>query len=123
MTLVSFIGINTAADRNIRREVGLRGIYPEKERNKNVDVLGRDKIVAAKDKILSAIKSAEDEGGISLVLQSLTTDRRLNCRIAPDGSTCSAIRIDERMEAVLEEIGHMGEGYRPNTEKLRKRFL
>lgn len=44
----------------------LRKMELEKERNKNVDVLGRDKIVAAKDKILSAIKSAEDEGGIEI---------------------------------------------------------
>ncbi len=41
----------------------------------------------------------EDDGGISLVLQSLVTDRRLNCRIAPDGSIVSVIRIDESMQA------------------------
>jgi hypothetical protein len=41
----------------------------------------------------------EDNGGVSLVLQSLVTDRRLNCRIAPDGVAVSAIRIDERMRA------------------------
>jgi hypothetical protein len=38
----------------------------ERERNKDVDILGRDKIVAVKDKILSAIKSAEEDGGIEI---------------------------------------------------------
>jgi hypothetical protein len=41
----------------------------------------------------------EDNGGISLVLQSLVTDRRLDVRIAPEGTVLSAIRIDERLQA------------------------
>lgn len=46
----------------------------------------------------------EDGGGISLVLQSLVTDRRLNCRVTADGSAVSAIRIDECMEAECHAI-------------------
>lgn len=41
----------------------------------------------------------EDDGGVSLVLQSLITDRRLNCRIPPEGAPLTAIRIDEHMGA------------------------
>ncbi|MEN7982166.1 MAG: OB-fold nucleic acid binding domain-containing protein [Nanoarchaeota archaeon] len=44
----------------------VRKLEIEKERNKSVDILGRDKIVAVKDKILSAIKSAEEDGGIEI---------------------------------------------------------
>ena len=44
----------------------VRKMELEKERSKVVDVLGRDKIVAVKDKILSAIKSAEEDGGIEI---------------------------------------------------------
>ena len=46
----------------------------------------------------------EDSGGISLVLQSLVSDRRLNCRIAPDGVTISALKIDEHMIAKASEV-------------------
>jgi hypothetical protein len=48
---------------------------------------------------LKAAAFAEDEGGISLVLQSLVTDRRLNYRIPPQGDRVTVIQIDERMEA------------------------
>ena len=44
----------------------IRKLEIEKDRNKKSDVLGRDKIVAVKDKILSAIKSAEEDGGIEI---------------------------------------------------------
>lgn len=44
----------------------IRKLEIEKERSKKVDILGRDKIVAVKDKILSAIKSAEEDGGIEI---------------------------------------------------------
>jgi len=44
----------------------VRKLEVEKERNKKTDILGRDKIVAVKDKILSAIKSAEEDGGIEI---------------------------------------------------------
>ena len=48
------------------RYLMIRKLEIEKERNKQVDILGRDKIVAVKDKILSAIKSAEEDGGIEI---------------------------------------------------------
>lgn len=41
----------------------------------------------------------EETGGVSLVLQSLVTDRRLNYQISPDGTRISAIRIDEYMRS------------------------
>jgi hypothetical protein len=40
----------------------------------------------------------EEDGGISLVAQSLVTDRRINCRIRADGSAITAVRIDEHMQ-------------------------
>jgi hypothetical protein len=46
----------------------------------------------------------EEDGGISLVVQSLVTDRRLNCRIGSDGSSVSTIRIDEHMHAETTAI-------------------
>ncbi len=39
----------------------------------------------------------EDNRGVSLVLQSLVTDRRINCRIQSGGSAISAVRVDEHM--------------------------
>ena len=36
----------------------------EKEKSKNKDPLGKDEIIAVKDRILGAIKNAEEEGGI-----------------------------------------------------------
>lgn len=36
----------------------------EQEKNKDAEVLGKEQIVAVKDRILGAIKNAEDEGGI-----------------------------------------------------------
>jgi RecG-like helicase len=44
----------------------LRKLEIEKDRCKVVDPLGRDKIAAVKDKILSTIKNAEDDGGIEI---------------------------------------------------------
>jgi len=44
----------------------VRKLEVEKEKNKIADPLGRDQIVAVKDKILNAIKSAEEEGGIEM---------------------------------------------------------
>jgi hypothetical protein len=48
---------------------------------------------------LKAGAFVEDEGGISLVLQSLVTDRRLTYRISPQGDRVTVIQIDEGMEA------------------------
>ena len=44
----------------------VRKLEIEKEKNKNVDPLGKDQIIAVKDKILNAIKNAEQEGGIEM---------------------------------------------------------
>ena len=44
----------------------VRKMEIENEKNKNIDPLGRDQIVAVKDKILNTIKSAEEEGGIEM---------------------------------------------------------
>ena len=44
----------------------VRKLELEKEQAKQTDPLGRDQIIAVKDKILAAIKSAEDEGGIEI---------------------------------------------------------
>ena len=41
----------------------------------------------------------EDGGGVSLVLQSLISDRRVDFRISPDGACLTAIRIDENMRS------------------------
>ena len=46
----------------------------------------------------------EDNGGISLVIQSLVSDRRLSCRIPLDGATLSAIQIDEKMTAQTRNV-------------------
>jgi RecG-like helicase len=42
----------------------VRKLELEKEKSKNKDPLGRDEIIAVKDRILRAIKNAEEEGGI-----------------------------------------------------------
>jgi len=39
----------------------------------------------------------EETGAVSLVLQSLVTDRRVDFRIAVDGRVIDALRIDENM--------------------------
>ncbi len=44
----------------------VRKLEIEKEKNKTADPLGRNQIVAVKDKILNAIKNAEEEGGIEM---------------------------------------------------------
>ena len=44
----------------------VRKLEIEKEKNKTADPLGKDQITAVKDKILNAIKNAEEEGGIEM---------------------------------------------------------
>ncbi len=44
----------------------IRKLELEKEKNKNVKPLGREQIVAVKDKILEIIKGAEKDGGIEM---------------------------------------------------------
>jgi len=41
----------------------------------------------------------DDDGGVSLVLQSLVTDRRVSCRVPPGGTDITVIRVDESMQA------------------------
>lgn len=41
----------------------------------------------------------EDTGGVSLVLRSVATTRRVDFRISPDGLNISAVHIDENLEA------------------------
>lgn len=42
----------------------VRKLETEKEKSKSSESLGRDQMIAVKDRILGAIKNAEDEGGI-----------------------------------------------------------
>jgi len=44
----------------------VRKLEIEKEKSKNSDLLGRDQIIAVKDRILGAIKDAEENGGIEI---------------------------------------------------------
>ncbi|MFC1682452.1 OB-fold nucleic acid binding domain-containing protein [Nanoarchaeota archaeon] len=44
----------------------VRKLETEKEKSKKADPLGRDQIVAVKDKILRAIKVSEDDGGVEM---------------------------------------------------------
>lgn len=46
----------------------------------------------------------EDSGAVSLVVQSLITDRRVTCRIAPRGEAIRAIQIDEKMHARTGDV-------------------
>ena len=46
----------------------------------------------------------EGNSGVSLVFHSLMTDRRLNLRIAPDGTSISTICTDERLDIEVREI-------------------
>lgn len=41
----------------------------------------------------------EDTGGVSLVLRSVVSNRRVDFRISPDGLIISAVHIDENLEA------------------------
>ena len=47
---------------------------------------------------------SEESGGVSLVLQSLITDRRVNYRISPEGVTVSVIAVDECMATTTNEL-------------------
>jgi len=81
----------------------VRKMEIEKERNKKVDVLGRDKIIAVKDKILSAIKSAEEEGGIEID------------RIIMTLRDISPVIINQEIQKFLEE----GIVFEPRPGKVR----
>ncbi len=45
----------------------------------------------------------EDNGGVSVILQSLVTDRRVNLRISPDGTRMCAVLTDEHMETRVRQ--------------------
>jgi len=44
----------------------IRKLETEKEKSKKSDILGRDQIIAVKDRILGSIKNSEQEGGIEV---------------------------------------------------------
>lgn len=46
----------------------------------------------------------EDDGCLALVIQSLESDRRLTCRVSPDGNSIRVIRIDERMSSAVSRL-------------------
>lgn len=81
----------------------VRKMEIERERSKKVDILGRDKIVAVKDKILSAIKSAEEDGGIE-------TDK-----IIMTLRDISPVIINQEIQKFLEE----GIVFEPRPGKVR----
>lgn len=46
----------------------------------------------------------EDGGGACIVVRSQSGDRRVDIRVAADGTTITAIRVDENMEARTLEV-------------------
>jgi len=46
----------------------------------------------------------KDTGELSFVVQSLITDRRLDCLISQDGTSVRAFRLDERMQASSTDV-------------------
>ena len=81
----------------------VRKMELEKERSKISDPLGKDKVIAVKDKILSAIKSAESEGGIEVdkIIMSLRD--------------ISPVIINQEIQKFLEE----GIVFEPRPGKVR----
>jgi hypothetical protein len=87
-----------------REDVVLEGgVVPSKVAIDKCLALAR--LVAPRIALAPRLKSAafvEEAGTVSLVLQSLVTDRRLNYRVSTDGGQLSVTRIDEAMD--LEEL-------------------
>ena len=81
----------------------VRKIEIEKKKSKNVEPLPKDQIIAVKDKILGAIKSAEDEGGIEMDRLIMTL------------SNISPVIISQEVEKFLEE----GIIFEPRPGKVR----
>ena len=81
----------------------VRKIEIEKKKSKNVEPLPKDQIIAVKDKILGAIKSAEDEGGIEMDRLIMTL------------SNISPVIINQEVEKFLEE----GIIFEPRPGKVR----
>ena len=61
------------------------------------------------DNVALAVKlkraaSANDDGSVSLVLQSVATSRRVNYRIPLDGATVSVLRVDEHLQTSVIDM-------------------
>ena len=81
----------------------VRKLEIEKERNKKTDILGKDKIIEVKDKILATIKNSEEEGGIEMDnLKNILRD-------------LSPIIIEQEVQKFLEE----GIVFEPRPGKIR----
>jgi len=81
----------------------VRKMEIEKEKSKNSDPLGKDQIIAIKDRILRAIKDSESEGGIEIdkIIMSLTD--------------ISPVIINQEIQKLLEE----GIVFEPRPGKIR----
>lgn len=81
----------------------IRRLETEKEKSKQPDILGRDQIVAVKDKILGTIKNSEEEGGIEMdkIIMSL--------------KDISPVIINQEVQKLLEE----GIVFEPRPGKVR----
>ena len=75
----------------------------DKERSKNTDPLGKDQIIAVKDRILGEIKNAEEEGGIEVD------------RIIMHLKDISSVIINQEIQKFLEE----GIIFEPRPGKVR----
>ncbi len=85
------------------RYLVVRKLELEKEKSKNTESLGREQIVAVKDRILGAIKNAEENGGIEM--DQLIMDLR---DISPE-------IINQEVQKFLEE----GITFEPRPGKIR----
>ncbi|MEK6830095.1 MAG: OB-fold nucleic acid binding domain-containing protein [Nanoarchaeota archaeon] len=81
----------------------VRKIEIEKKKGKSAELLPKDQIIAVKDKILGAIKSAEDDGGIEMDKLIMTL------------SNISPVIINQEVEKFLEE----GIIFEPRPGKVR----
>ena len=81
----------------------VRKLELEKELNKKQDILGKNQIVAVKDKILGTIKNAEEQGGIEI------NDLIMNLR------DISPTIINQEVQKLLEE----GIAFEPRPGKIR----
>jgi len=81
----------------------VRKLETEKDRSKDTNTLGREEIVAVKDRILGAIKNSEDEGGIE------------KDRLIMNLKDISAAIINQEVQKMLEE----GIIFEPRPGKVR----
>lgn len=54
-----------------------------------------------------------DDSTVSLVVQSLLTDRRVNCKISQDGTSIYVLKTDERMTVRPEPLSHVDDNTMP----------